>query len=139
MRIPSFDEYCNKPQTGLLVLRLAAGLTMILHGIPKFIGGADVLTSVGKAMAMYGIDFNPLFWGILAASTETVGGLFIMLGLLFRPTAFIMTFVLLTALLTMHPSMSLSAFGGFAHPWILMWVFAGLFFTGPGAYSIRRG
>jgi len=138
MKLPSFAEYCSKPQTGLFILRVMAGLTMILHGIPKFIGGAGVLTSVGKAMSMYGIDFNPLFWGILAAAVETVCGLLVVLGLVFRPAALLLFFVLLTALLSMHPTFSLSAFGDFAHPWIMMWIFVGLFFTGPGAYSIDK-
>ncbi len=136
MSLSSISNFFNKPQTGLLVIRVAAGLTMLLHGIPKFVGGASALSGVGKAMAMYGLDFNPLFWGILAASTETVGGLLIMLGLLFRPAAFLLTFVMLTALLFHNPTLSLSAFGGFAHPWIMMWVFLGLFFTGPGTYAI---
>ncbi|MFA5256551.1 MAG: DoxX family protein [Opitutales bacterium] len=138
MKLPSIAEYCNKPQTGLLILRVMAGLTMILHGIPKFIGGADVLTKVGSAISMYGVNFNPLFWGILAAAVETVGGLMIVLGMAFRPAAFLLFFVLLTAFLSMHPTFNLFKFGDIAHPWIMMWIFVGLFFTGPGEYSISK-
>ncbi|MBN1403132.1 MAG: DoxX family protein [Opitutales bacterium] len=140
MNLSSISAFCSKPQTGLLILRVAAGLTMLLHGIPKFIGGAETLSGVGKAVAMYGIDFNPLFWGILAALTETVGGVFIMLGgVCFRAAAFFLSFVMLTAILFLKPEFSLAAFGGYAHPWMMLWVFVALFFMGPGEYSLKRG
>lgn len=140
MNLSNISNYCNRPQVGLLILRVAAGLTMLLHGIPKFMGGAETLTYVGKAMGMYGLDFNPIFWGILAALTETVGGIFIMVGgICFRGAALFMAFVMFTAILFLKPDLSLSGFNDFAHPWMMFWVFVGLFFTGPGEYSLKKG
>ena len=83
------------PDTGLLVLRLATGLTMVVHGWLKFQGGEPFLTIVGtKWSAALGIHFAPLFWGIFVAASQTLGGTLIALGLLARPAALVLTFVM---------------------------------------------
>ena len=132
-------DFFKKPDTGMLVLRVAAGLTMFLHGLAKYVAGADYMTAVGKAMSMYGINFAPLMWGIAASTVETVGGLLILLGFCFRPAAGLMAFVLLTALLSMSPQLSLGGFQSYAHAWTMLLMCVGFLFTGPGNYAVRKG
>lgn len=136
MSLSSICEHFKKPDTGLLIIRVSTGLSMVLLGLPKFLGGSDMLTKVGGAMEIYHITFAPLVWGLLAATVEVVGGVLFALGILFRPVAFLLFFTMLTAFLSMQPSIDVNAFGTFSHPWMLMWLFLGMLFVGPGNYSL---
>lgn len=72
----------------LLLARIGIGLSfVILHGWGKITGGPDRWKSVGTAIKNLGIDFQPVFWGFMAAVAEGVGGVLIVLGLFFRPAA----------------------------------------------------
>jgi putative oxidoreductase len=125
----------KKEDIGLLILRISVGLTMIMHGMPKFLGGSEVLTSVGHAISVYGIDKYPLIWGFAAATVEVFGGLLIILGLLFRSASVALFVVLLTALLSLKPQLTFAAFGGYAHAFVLAGIFLSLILVGPGEYS----
>jgi len=122
---------------GLLIIRIAIGGAVMAAGVPKFMGGQATLMQVGEAMGFVGIHFAPLFWGILAALTEVMGGFMILLGFLFRPAAFFLMFVMAVATLMLaHTSQNfwqdaltpISYFG----------VFAGLLFAGPGKLSVQK-
>jgi len=140
MGLSSVTEHFKKPETGLLLLRAGAGITMIFHGLPKYLGGASALTSVGKAIAVYGFDEKyALAWGFAAASIEVFGGMLLMLGVLFRSSAFALACVMFTALLSLHPSLNLKAFPEYAHAWTMLCIFIALFLIGPGEYSLGGG
>lgn len=137
MGLSSVADHFKKPETGLLLLRVGAGITMIFHGLPKYFGGSSVLTSVGKAITVYGFDEKyALAWGFAAASVEVFGGLLLILGVLFRSSAFALACVMLTALISLHPSLNLKAFPNYAHAWIMLCVFVSLFLIGPGEYTL---
>jgi putative oxidoreductase len=137
MAFSSVTEHFKKPETGLLLLRIGAGGTMIFHGLPKYFGGASVLTSVGKAVTVYGFDQKyALAWGFAAASVEVFGGLLIILGVLFRSSAFALACVLLTALLSLHPAVNLNAFPNYSHAFTMLCIFVSLFLIGPGDYTL---
>ena len=124
---------------GLLAIRVGLGAMFMFHGYPKLAGGAAQWTKLGKSMKYVGIDFAPEFWGFMAGISETGGGLLLALGLLFRPAC---TMLLITMIVA-----TMSHFGRghdllkASHAIEAGIVFLGLFFTGPGAYSIdaRRG
>ena len=109
---------------------------VVVHGYPKLIGGPERWEAVGGAMANIGLDFGAMFWGLAAALTETIGGVFVALGLFFRPTVLIIAFVMLVA------AMSYLADGtglfGAAHPIEVGIACLGLAFIGPGKYSIDK-
>ncbi|WP_185983982.1 DoxX family protein [Aureimonas mangrovi] len=72
------------------LLRVTAGLILIVHGAPKIV---DPMANIGmvEGLGFYpGVVFSPLL-----ALTEVVGGLFLAIGFLTRPAAFAATFVLL--------------------------------------------
>jgi putative oxidoreductase len=126
----------KKLDIGLLVLRVCVGLTMIMHGMPKFLGGASVLESVGHAMSVYGIGKYPIVWGFAAATIEVFGGLMIIMGVLFRSASFALFCVLLTALLSTGPRITFESFGGYAHAFSMAGVFLSLVLIGPGEYAL---
>jgi len=119
---------------GLLILRLGLGGMMIFHGAPKMFGGPERWTGIGNSMAVIGIKFLPVMWGFLASFAEFAGGIFIILGLFFRPMSFMIFFTMLIA--------SLRGLGretglrGAAHAIEVGIVFLSLIFIGPGKYSI---
>lgn len=119
---------------GLLILRVGIGITMFLHGLPKIMGGSEVWGMVGSTMSNFGIDSGHEFWGLLAALAESVGGIFFALGLLFRPTAFVLTGTMVVALIT-HLAMG-DDFMAYGHALDLLIIFAASIFLGAGKYSL---
>ena len=121
-------------QTGIFILRVGIGITMMLHGIPKLMAGPEMWTGLGSAMGNLGINFAPTFWGLMAAIAEGVGGLLLVLGLFFRPITLMLVFNMIGATM-MHVSQG-DGFMGYGHALDLLIVFAALFFIGAGKYSL---
>lgn len=126
----------HKPDFGLLLLRLGLGVFMITHGYPKITGGAATLTSLGNAMSVFGITFFPLFWGLMAALTETVGGFLIAIGWKTRLLSSFMTFLMLVAFLKHY--LAGDSFTRYSRPAELGIVFLSLVFIGAGKFSIDK-
>ncbi len=122
--------------TGLLITRLGLGAMMVLHGYPKILGGPSLWLKLGGAMAAIGIKFMPVFWGFMAASTETFGGILLFLGLFFRPALLLLFFTMFIAA-AMHIYKG-DGINEAAHAIELAFVFAGLLFIGPGKYSVDK-
>lgn len=118
---------------GLLIARLGFGLGFVwYHGWPKLAGGTARLEATGAAMQSFGIDVAPQMWGLAAGLAETLGGLLIALGLFFRAAALAVMAVMIVAT-TNHV---VTGEGTPAHSFKNAWLFAGLFFIGPGRYSL---
>ncbi len=122
---------------GLLIIRVGVGAVFMVHGWPKITGGMEMWAGLGGAMGALGIGFAPALWGFMAAASEFVGGLLLMLGLLARPAALFMLFTMVVA--TVMQITGGDGFTAFSHPLKLVFVFAGLLLTGPGKYSIDAG
>jgi len=132
MILTSLDRFRN---TGLLLLRVGVGTSfMLIHGLPKILGGVEGWAGTGMSMANLGITFYPEFWGFMAAFAEFFGAMLLILGFFFRPATFMLTFTMFVAMF-FHLS-RLDPWGKVAYPLELMFVFAGLFLIGPGRYSI---
>lgn len=120
---------------GLLIIRLGLGLSFIfIHGLSKITGGPELWGKLGKSMSNIGIDFLPEFWGFMAAFSEFVIPFFIIAGFIFRPSIFLISGTMFVAMM-MHLA-KLDPWNKVAYPMELLFVFAGLFFIGPGRYSI---
>ena len=71
----------DRVHVGLLLLRVFSGyLIVVNHGFRKITGGPERWEKLGNAMEIFGIDFSPTFWGFMAAFSECIGGLMIILG-----------------------------------------------------------
>ena len=77
----------SKKDIGLLVFRILIGIAFIWHGVPKLLSGPEGWTALGSMMGALGIHIFPTFFGLLSGLAETFGGLFILLGLFYRPMA----------------------------------------------------
>jgi putative oxidoreductase len=124
---------------GLLVMRLGLGGLFIAHGQPKVWGGPDGWEKIGGAMAMFGLDFAPTFWGACAAFSEFLGGILLVLGLFFRPACAALAFTMLVAL-GFHLKMGHGFYT--EHSWAAashcLAAFLGLLLTGPGKFSVKK-
>lgn len=121
---------------GLLIMRVGLGVMMIVHGFPKMMGGVKMWTELGGSMGVLGIHFLPVFWGFMAAITEGVGGLFLLIGLWTRPTLLFLAFTMVVAALVHFGSGD--GVSGASHAIELCFVFIGLLFVGPGKYSVDK-
>ncbi|MFC2171929.1 DoxX family protein [Acidobacteriota bacterium] len=119
---------------GLLILRIGIGIMFIIHGAPKLFGGPDKWIAVGGAMKFLGLDFWPGFWGFMAAGSEFLGGLFLILGFLFRPAAFFMMFTMIVA--TIFHFGRGDGLQAASHPMEAGILFLSLILIGPGKYSL---
>jgi putative oxidoreductase len=126
----------NYRNLGLLIARVGIGALMIFHGLPK-ITHPEKWAGLGEAMGSLHIHFLPVVWGFLAALTETVGGLFCVLGLWFRVVSLFMIFLFIVA--TMHHLNIGDGISGASHAIALGFMFIGFLFTGPGRFSVDKG
>lgn len=131
--LDSLGKYRN---TGLLILRVGLGAMFMVHGFPKISGGVEGWTGLGGSMKVIGIDFLPVFWGFMAAATETFGGFLLVLGIFFRPANILLVFTMIIAALV-HFGQG-DGLSGASHAIELGIVCFGLIFIGPGKYSIDK-
>lgn len=132
----ALDRLGNYRNTGLLLMRVGLGIMMMVHGYPKLMGGPELWTKLGHATGNVGIHFAPMFWGLMAALTEAVGGLLIVLGFFTRPVCLFLMINLTVAALQ-HFSKG-EGINGAAHAIETGLAFLGLLFLGPGRYSIDK-
>ena len=86
-----------------LALRIPVGLLFMAHGAQKLFGwfGGYGLEATGQWMESIGLAPGYLM-AMMAGSAEFFGGLFIILGLLTRPSALVLGFTMLVAIVTTH-------------------------------------
>lgn len=121
---------------GLLLLRVGLGILFLYHGLPKLLAGPARWEKLGVAAGSVGIHFLPVLWGFLCAIIETFGGVFLIVGLAFRPVCLLLVLnLIVAAIFTYHMS---GDFGDATHAIEDAIAFAGLFFLGPGSYSVDK-
>ena len=86
-----------------LVLRIPVGLIFMAHGAQKLFAwfGGYGLEGTGQWMESIGLGPGYLM-ALMAGSAEFFGGLLIIIGLLTRPTALVLAFTMVVAILTVH-------------------------------------
>jgi putative oxidoreductase len=119
---------------GLLLLRIGIGIFYIFHGYPKLFGGPERWELIGAASEAVGLGFLPVFWGFMAAVAETFGGIFILLGLFFRPAAALLFITMLVV--TLFHIQSGDDFMTIAHAAKMAILFISLLIIGPGKYCL---
>ena len=131
-----FGSLAKYADVGLLIVRLGVGAMFMTHGIPKLAKGPEGWERLGRTMQYVGIDFAPTFWGLMAGLTETLGGFLLMLGLWTRATCLPLAFTMVMA--AVHHLARGDGFGKASHAIEACFLFVGLFFIGPGRYSVDK-
>ncbi|MCL1089791.1 DoxX family protein [Shewanella profunda] len=93
----------SAPSFAPLSLRIPIGIILIAHGAQKLFGwfGGYGLEGTGQWMASIGLTPGYLM-ALMAGSSEFFGGLFLLLGLLTRPTALVLSFTMIVAIFSVH-------------------------------------
>lgn len=129
-----FSKLGNYRNFGLLIIRVGLGIMFIYHGFPKLTGGPHKWAGIGSATKYVGIHFLPMVWGFLAAVSEAIGGVLLIIGWQFRVVCLLLVINLIVA-----AAMHLGTGGGMgeaAHAIEDAVTFAGLVFLGAGKYSV---
>ncbi|MDZ4713366.1 MAG: DoxX family protein [bacterium] len=121
---------------GILLIRIVISAMMIIfHGYSKITAGPQLWEKIGKSMSPLGVDFFPVFWGFMAAVSEFIIPMFIIAGILFRPSVLMLAFTMIVAMSTHFIKMD--QWAKIEYPLALFAVLIGLFLTGPGKYSLQ--
>lgn len=123
-----------------LVLRLPVGVILLAHGAQKLFGwfGGYGLEGTGQYMASLGLEPGYLL-ALLAGGAEFFGGLSLILGLLVRPSAVVLAFTMLVAILSAHVSNGLFLSNdGYEFALVILAATVALALSGAGRLSIDR-
>jgi putative oxidoreductase len=123
---------------GILLLRLAVGLTLAAHGAQKLFGAFGGHGLEGTAQFLESLGFRPgrlHAWALGAG--ELVGGIMLATGLLTPLGAAAVIGVMAVAALVVHrPHGFFAENGGYEYPVTLALAAEAVAFTGPGRFSI---
>ena len=118
---------------GLLILRIFPGVVMFLnHGLNKISAGIAKWERLGVALTdLIGFESLKIFFGFMASYAESIGALFIMLGLLTRFSSFLLFFTMMVASLKHYFEGEFSELS-----FIYGCIYFALIISGPGKYSV---
>ncbi len=128
----------TSPTWVTIPLRLALGAVFVAHGAQKVLGsfngpGFNAFTSGNTPFTF----MKPTSaWLAAAALSELIGGVLVFLGLLTRVGAFLISCVMLTAILGIHWPHFFSSNRGFEFPMTLLAMALALLIAGGGAASV---
>lgn len=131
-----FSKFLSKySEYSILLLRIALGSVFVLHGGMKLFGGLEMTS---KFFAMMHIEPSYTM-AVIVGCMEFFGGLLVLLGLFTRVGAFLITCVMIGAILTVHISHGyFMQNGGFEYPLTLMLIAISLMFSGGGKLSVDK-
>jgi putative oxidoreductase len=122
-----------------LALRIGLGAILIPHGCQKLFGWFGGAGLARFATIFEGIGYKPgLFWAIVVALTEALGGLLLILGLFTRPAALAVFIFMLNAIWVTSAKGFFWTAGGFEYSLLLLLVALYFLIRGGGACSLDR-
>jgi len=125
---------------GQLALRIPVGIIFAAHGAQKLFGwfGGYGLEGTGQWMASIGLHPGTLM-ALLAGGAEFFGGLALIVGLLVRPTAAVLAFNMLVAIVAVHLGNGLfTSNNGYEFALALLAAAVSLTLSGGGRASLDR-
>ena len=129
-----FEDTKTNLDIGILLLTVGLGGMFVYHGLPKVYGGREEWLKLGGAMAKLGIKVWPSLWGFLAAISELLGGVALLIGVAYEPALVVLVVTMVVAAIyhlrngdgPIHAS----------HPIEVGIAFAGMLVLGPGSYTL---
>ncbi|NBO64256.1 MAG: DoxX family protein [Acidobacteria bacterium] len=131
----------TSPTWASLPIRIALGSVMFVHGAQKVMGvwGGRGFSTWIAGSAPFGFMRPSWLWLSLAAFSEFIGGMLVIIGLLTRPAAFLIACTMLTAVLGVHWGNGfLQSSGGFEYPGALLGMAISLLILGGGQASVDQ-
>lgn len=122
----------------ILILRLTIGVIFVLHGMGKLFGSFGGGGIEGLTQMLSGLGFGvPSFWAWILAVSEFLAGIFLILGVLPKMSAFLIVAIMVVAIVTVHGSKGFFAMqGGFEYQLLIIAASISLMLTGAGKYSL---
>lgn len=115
-----------------LLLRIVVGLIFLAHGLKKIDGG---MGAFGETVERIGLPL-PFVFAWVAALTELLGGIFVLVGLFTRWAALGLAIVMYVAISRVHQHDGLV--GGYEFPLVLFVVAICLMLSGGGPLSLDK-
>jgi putative oxidoreductase len=78
---------------GVLILRIGVGGLIAYHGFPLWGEGTDTWERIGSSVSLIGITYFHLIFGIASVVIQSVGGLFLILGIFTRGIALLLSVI----------------------------------------------
>jgi putative oxidoreductase len=124
----------------ILILRAGLGVMFAAHGLQKAFGLFGGPGIKGFSEMLSGLGFVPaLVWAYIAAYTELLCGIFLVIGFLTRGSAAALLILIIVAIWKVHFNKGFFlAQGGFEYAFIIAVVCLAIIFMGPGNFSITR-
>ena len=113
---------------GPLPIRILAGITFIVHGLPKF-------ENVSETQGFFGSMGLPPELAVPIGLLEVIGGIFLLIGVITRITAGLFVIEMIGAILV--AKLSKGFVGGYELDLLLMAICISLLLTGPGRISVE--
>ena len=125
---------------GLTILRVIVGIAFIAHGSQKLFGAFGGYGLEGTAQYMESRGLTPGYlMALLSGGAEFFGGLGLLVGLLARPAAALVTVLLLVAIFTVHIGNGFfMANNGFEYALALLGGALAVLIEGAGKLSLDR-
>ncbi|QXG36062.1 DoxX family protein [Pseudomonas viridiflava] len=125
---------------GLTILRVIVGIAFIAHGSQKLFGAFGGYGLEGTAQYMESLGLTPGYMmALLSGGAEFFGGLGLLVGLLARPAAALVTVLLLVAIFTVHIGNGFfMASNGFEYALALLGGALAVLIEGAGKLSLDR-
>jgi len=122
----------------ILILRLCLAVVFIGHGLQVAFGlfGGPDIPGFSKMLADLGFK-APAVWAYIAAYTQLIAGLFLVLGFLTRFAAFSLFIFMLVAAIKVHISKGFfMQTGGFEYNFVLACICVALMLAGSGKFAM---
>lgn len=78
---------------GVLLLRIGVGVLIAYHGFPLWAAGTDTWVRIGSAVSLIGISSLHLLFGIASVVIQSIGGIFLILGIFTRGIALLLSII----------------------------------------------
>ncbi len=120
---------------GYLAMRIFLGIALLTHGLPKLAAGPERWEQLGRTVTGIGFPGPAVFWGFMAAFAESIGAIFLVLGLLTPLAAFLIVVTMAVAAFIAHGGDPFAA-----REMALLYLFGSLMFMlkGGGHYAVDR-
>jgi len=128
-----FGSQERKTNFGLLIMRLGLAAALLIHCLPKLIGGSHTWQGVGTMLGFINVGLPPTMLGFAILLIEALGAVSLLFGYFFRITCIVL-FILFGLYFFNYFSIGYQT--------LMLWsigiatVFLGLFFIGPGRYAL---